>query len=169
MTGDPDLNPYAAPSPAADRVLFEEEAPSRLRLASRLPRWLAVFIDTLLLVAVAVPMIVGLAAIAEIEEAPMWISLAVIPVLLFQAFQWYLVSTRGQSLAKQWLRIRIVRLSGAPPGFVQGVLIRSWLIGLASAIPFLGGIVSIVDALFIFRDDKRCLHDLLAGTLVVRV
>jgi len=33
----------------------------------------------------------------------------------------------------------------------------------------LGGIplYSVVDALFIFRNDRRCIHDLVAGTVVV--
>ena len=34
-------------------------------------------------------------------------------------------------------------------------------------IPFIGGLISIVNICFIFRGDKRCLHDLVAGTQVV--
>ena len=31
-----------------------------------------------------------------------------------------------------------------------------------------GGLFSIVDICFIFRDDRRCIHDLIAGTQVVK-
>jgi uncharacterized RDD family membrane protein YckC len=32
----------------------------------------------------------------------------------------------------------------------------------------LGGLLAVVDVLFVFRRDRRCLHDLVAGTRVVR-
>jgi uncharacterized RDD family membrane protein YckC len=47
---------------------------------------------------------------------------------------------------------------------VTNVLLRGVVNGLLSIIPLYG----LVDALFIFREDKRCLHDLIAGTIVVR-
>jgi len=34
-------------------------------------------------------------------------------------------------------------------------------------VPGMRELVSLFDAVFIFRDDRRCLHDLLAGTKVV--
>jgi uncharacterized RDD family membrane protein YckC len=43
-------------------------------------------------------------------------------------------------------------------------LLRSWLNTLIGIIPFYG----LVDVLFIFREDKRCIHDLIAGTHVVQ-
>jgi uncharacterized RDD family membrane protein YckC len=36
-------------------------------------------------------------------------------------------------------------------------------------IPVIGGFLPLVDVLFIFRHDRRCIHDLLAGTNVVKV
>jgi hypothetical protein len=38
---------------------------------------------------------------------------------------------------------------------------------LLPLVPFLGGLVALVDVLFIFGPSKRCLHDLVAGTKVV--
>ncbi|MBI3550843.1 MAG: RDD family protein [Elusimicrobia bacterium] len=67
-------------------------------------------------------------------------------------------------------------------GFVANVLLRAWLNGLLAFISsvivmlpviLLGGpsvvlpVYALVDALFIFREDRRCLHDFLAGTRVV--
>jgi uncharacterized RDD family membrane protein YckC len=48
-------------------------------------------------------------------------------------------------------------------GFGPNVLMRVILNGILGFIPF----YSLVDVLFIFRDDRRCIHDLIAGTKVV--
>jgi uncharacterized RDD family membrane protein YckC len=37
------------------------------------------------------------------------------------------------------------------------------------SIPLLGGLFSLVNVCFIFRDDRRCIHDLIADTIVVKV
>jgi uncharacterized RDD family membrane protein YckC len=56
----------------------------------------------------------------------------------------------------------------ANPGFVKASLLRSFVNGLIGSIPVVGAAYSLVDICFIFRDDRRCLHDLLAGTKVVK-
>ena len=38
---------------------------------------------------------------------------------------------------------------------------------MASAVPWLGRYLRLLDVLFIFRDDKRCVHDIIADTKVV--
>ena len=81
--------------------------------------------------------------------------------------QIYLLSTRGQSIGKRWMKIRIVKLDGSNPGFVGAVLLRVFVNGLISAIPYLGSVYALVDLLFIFRQDQRCVHDLIAGTRVI--
>jgi len=40
---------------------------------------------------------------------------------------------------------------------------------LVSQVPQVGGLIGLVDILFIFGKERRCLHDLLAGTRVVNV
>jgi uncharacterized RDD family membrane protein YckC len=88
-------------------------------------------------------------------------------VLSFMIYQWYLIATTGQSLAKRWLGIKIVRLDGSPVGFVNGVILRSWVVGALSNIPILGTIIGLVNPLMIFGEERRCLHDHIAGTRVV--
>lgn len=79
-----------------------------------------------------------------------------------------LLTTRGQSLAKMWLGIRIVSHPDAQlPGFVRAVLLRAFVNGLIGAVPCIGFLYSIVDGCFVFRDDRRCIHDLIAGTQVI--
>jgi len=90
-------------------------------------------------------------------------------LLAFQIFQWYLVAATGQSLAKRWLGMQIVRLDGTPPGFLHGVVLRSWILLAIAYIPYLGQLVALVDALMILGEERRCLHDHIAGTRVIVV
>ena len=46
---------------------------------------------------------------------------------------------------------------------LANVLLRVVVNGLLGFIPLYG----VVDILFIFREDRRCIHDLIAGTVVV--
>ncbi len=90
-----------------------------------------------------------------------------------------LLSLRGQSLGKLLLGIRVVRTAdGSTAGFLHGWLLRECLatvIGVVlSVLPIIGPILlapafHITDWCFIFRDDRHCLHDLMAGTKVVNV
>jgi uncharacterized RDD family membrane protein YckC len=79
----------------------------------------------------------------------------------------YFLTTRGQTLGKMVCKIRIVDLAGQNPGFVKAFLLRSLVPGIIGAVPFLGPFFSLADPLFIFREDRRCIHDLIAGTRVV--
>ena len=72
----------------------------------------------------------------------------------------------GQTLGKKVLRIRIVKMdTGENGGFVPNVLLRTVVNILLIIIPF----YVVVDILFIFRGDRRCIHDMMAGTHVVNV
>ena len=78
--------------------------------------------------------------------------------------QLVLLATHGQTIGKRFLDIRIVSFeTGQNAGFGANVVMRAWVKALLSAIPFYG----LVDVLFIFRDDQRTIHDLIAGTHVV--
>ena len=82
--------------------------------------------------------------------------------------QIWLISTRGQTLGKMIFGIRIVRAdNGQYPGFLRGWLLRNFVPGIVECIPFLGGFFFLVDVCFIFGAERRCLHDLIAGTRVV--
>lgn len=90
-------------------------------------------------------------------------------IVLF-ATQIYLITTRSQSIGKWLVGTQIVdNDTGQPAGFVKAGLIRAFLNGVIGAVPCVGGIYSLVDILFIFGQDRRCIHDLLANTRVVEI
>ncbi len=81
-----------------------------------------------------------------------------------------LLTVRGQTIGKLLLRVRIVRFNdGGRVGFLKVVMLRSFLFFAASLLGPVGLTVLAVDALMIFRQGRRCLHDLVADTKVVRV
>lgn len=83
---------------------------------------------------------------------------------VYEAVQSVMTALNGQTLGKKILKIRIVRLpDDSNPGFVHGVLVRRWLIGILALIPGF----ALIDALSIFREQKRCFHDQIAGTRVL--
>jgi uncharacterized RDD family membrane protein YckC len=88
--------------------------------------------------------------------------------LILLSIQIYLLTTRGQTMGKKLLGIKIVNFDDETnPGFVKAFLLRVLVNGLIGAIPFIGMVYSLVDLGFIFRADRRCLHDYIAGTKVV--
>lgn len=81
----------------------------------------------------------------------------------------YLLAKYGQTIGKRILSIQIVSVEdGEILPIWKLVLLRYLPLTVVSQIPLLGAIVSLADPLFIFRDDRRCLHDLIAGSRVVR-
>ena len=87
------------------------------------------------------------------------------PLGLLLIFQWNLIASRGQSIGKFLLGMKIVDPHGGNPGFICGVILRNWVRFALSFIP----LFSLIDVLFIFGDSRRCIHDYLAGTSVVEV
>ena len=94
---------------------------------------------------------------------------AVVGIICFCIYQWYLLATTAQTIGKKYLKIKIVNKNGEQAGFFVNVVLREWVMGLIGIIPAIGGIIQIVNILFIFRDDRKCIHDLIAGTVVVSV
>ena len=104
-------------------------------------------------------------------------SVLILGWLALLAVQVWLLATRGQSIGKRIVGIRIVKADGSAPGIVHAWLKREGLVTVigmvAGFIPFIGPIFvrpifHLVDWCLIFRDDQRCLHDTLAGTRVVK-
>jgi len=83
----------------------------------------------------------------------------------------YPLKSRGQTIGKILLGIRIVDAkTGKLPGLLR-ILVRRESLQLI--LPYIHEVVGIlyffVDACFIFHPDRRCVHDYIAGTKVVKV
>jgi uncharacterized RDD family membrane protein YckC len=85
----------------------------------------------------------------------------------FVVVQAFPLIANGQTWGKTALKIKIVDLQGAKPDFLKMIAMRYGIGAAIQLIPIAGSIYGLVDALFIFREDKRCIHDHLAGTRVV--
>ncbi|MFT3767776.1 MAG: RDD family protein [Minicystis sp.] len=163
-----DYNPYAPPSATHDVAPASSEDDVVLP-AERGTRWWARVVDGVLFVgSYLVSLVMVIVVPFESSSTTRLVLLGLIP-LAFLCYQAFLISTTGQSIAKRWLKIKVVRMDGSLPGFVSGVLLREIvLLGLAP-IPVIGFLVRLVDSIMIFGNERRCLHDYLAGTKVVLV
>lgn len=85
---------------------------------------------------------------------------AILPVTIYAI----MVTKSGQTPGKKLCKIRIVRADNKQlPGFVKGVVVRSWLGQVVYSIPFVG----LVGVLLIFGARRQTLCDMMAGTIVV--
>ena len=89
-------------------------------------------------------------------------------LVVFILVNGYLLAKRGQTVGKKLVGTRIVRAEN------EELLSLGHLFGLRylpicfmAKIPVVGGIFSLVDCPFIFRKEKCCIHDLIAGTKVI--
>lgn len=140
--------------------------------ASRTRRAIASAIDGAAWAALAVAT-VPVAALARADSAALaaWTPGLALPIgaLALAGTQAWLLATRGQSLGKRAVGIRVVREDdGEPPGWLRGVAVRGLGTPLVYSLPAIGLAVLIADAgMMLVRRDRRALHDRVAGTRVI--
>lgn len=163
-----DNNPYDAPESDV------QVANSELRDdASRWLRLFAAIIDGIIAIIITVPLMLyygvfDMALAGQELSYKYTIMFTLLGVVAFMLLHGYLLKTKGQTIGKMILAIKIVDLQGNLPDFPKLILMRYgplWALQLFPAI----NILALVDILFIFRSDRRCVHDLIAGTKVVRI
>lgn len=168
--GPPPLNPYAAP-----QAVVADFAPSdTLELAGRGMRLAGAIIDTILLMLLVVPLMFasGFIQMAMRGEQPGFgwsVAMGLAGFAIFLLINGYFLHQSGQTVAKKMLGMRIVDLHGEQPEFFRLVGLRYALMQLIQMVPIAGSVFGLIDVLFIFREDRSCIHDLIAGTRVVLV
>jgi uncharacterized RDD family membrane protein YckC len=161
-------NPYAAPTARIEQPL---EQFGELNKASRGTRLGAYLLDAFIVGVWAIPFYVATFSATYTrtpDAAPgmfSWLGLMVAVGLVIYNF--VLLHRSGQTIAKKWLGIRIVRNDGSRAGLGRIFALRMLVPGIIGAIPFVGIVFTLVDALFIFGDERRTLHDRIADTIVV--
>ena len=161
-------NPYAPPpAPVSDQ---DDEAS---HLAGRGQRLAAAILDGVIGIVCAIPIMVLFGMFDYLKAGrplPFTLTLAstVSGIVLFVVVHGYLLKTHGQTVGKKLIGVRIVDLDNQLPRFGKLIGLRYLPIWAVTVIPVIGQILPLIDALFIFRKDRRCLHDLIAGTRVVR-
>ena len=80
----------------------------------------------------------------------------------------YFLVNRGQTLGKMLLRIRIVDAESTEIVSFWRVFVLRWLVWvIIGLIPILS-LAALINPFFIFKKQRRCLHDYLAGTIVIK-
>lgn len=168
-----DDNPYAAPASNSPRRQTPRTSTGK-QLASRLQRLGSAIMDSVIGLVFVIPAIIGIVLIdPEINPNPHPMGLVLIGIggfmgLVLFVIQLYFLAKDGQTLGKKIGGCRIVDyINGSNPGLGRIFAMRILLPGIIGAVPCVGGIFSIVDILFIFGEEQRCLHDLMANTKVV--
>jgi len=161
-------NPYDTPD--SDVEVQNSEINN---LASRWSRLFAALIDALIGAVVSAPLMIHynifeIAMAGEEIGSELTLFLTLLGIVVFMLLHGYLLKTKGQTIGKLALGIKIVMLDGQLPNFRNLITKRYVPIWVLQLIPAIN-ILALVDVLFIFRSDKRCVHDLIAGTKVVRI
>lgn len=168
----PSSNPYAAPVARVDDITQE----GHLELADRGIRLAAKFVDGLI-VGVPFAVVLGLVAVfmaprngGEPSTAFLiaMFSGGALVGLIMLIINFVYLHRYGQTLAKRLFKIKIVRTDGSRCELVRIIFLRWLPVSLLGAIPLVGYIIGLLDPLMIFREDQRCLHDLIADTVVVK-
>ncbi len=159
---------YAAP----ESEVIETGKDNNQQIATRKSRFWAAMIDSLIIMLVTIPVgyFTGLWDGISAGVQPSIIHALLIGILGIILF--FLLNTRsliasGQTIGKKKLGIKIVDIDGNVPTFKQHLYKRYALSLLAGQVPVIGGGLSLINIVFIFGKQKRCLHDRLAKTNVV--
>jgi uncharacterized RDD family membrane protein YckC len=172
-----DFNPYEAPA----AIVADPVGTEFLELADRGTRLGAKMLDGVIvgggllvigvIAAIAIPALLSQRRGGGMPNAFFIVFGVLAGGLLLALMIWNLVWLHryGQTIAKRILKIRIVRSNGDRVGLGRVVGLRIVVMWVIEMIPFLGPLFSLVDICFIFRDDRRCIHDLVADTIVVKV
>ena len=160
-------NRFAPPGTLVEDI----DASDGPQLATRGSRFLAALIDGLFAAALSMAILMPMYGTAYFSMAAAS-KLSVLTGLLLYLAAYYVVEgwfiyQRSQSLGKMAMGLRIVRADGSHASFGRAFGVRLVAVGFVGWVPFVGPFIGLVDVLFIFGASRRCLHDLIADTIVV--
>lgn len=160
-----DANPYTTPQA---ELSVEDGRP----LASRSARMTGAGIDGAIGFVIAIALysitgfwdriLTGQLSFVELLE------LTVLGLVSFFVIHGYPLAYRGQTLGKMAARTQIVDVATDELVSLPRLILRRYVpIAALTMIPGIGSLLATINILFIFRRDRRCVHDHLAATKVV--
>lgn len=166
-----DFNPYEAPTSVVDDPSvgeYQELADRGSRLAAKILDGLIGIGGIGIMAAIMIPVALTQGDSASKTRFIMVALLGVALTLGVLAWNLTWLYRYGQTIGKRIVKIKIVRSDGDRASLGRILGLRIILVTILESIPFLGGLFSLVNICFIFRDDRRCIHDLMADTVVVK-
>ncbi|WP_353393820.1 RDD family protein [Hydrogenophaga sp. 5NK40-0174] len=136
-------------------------------LASRGNRFLAALVDGLIMLAVLIPVMFLTGGFGGGSSMGYSFMMTLVSIVIFVLINGKSLAANGQTVGKKVMNIKIVAESGAPADVKEHLLKRygfAWVLGL---IPWIGGLLGLVNILLIFGDKRQCGHDMVAKTIVV--
>lgn len=166
-----DFNPYQAPSAHIEDVNDNEDS----ELAERGTRLGAVILDSLIFLVPGLFAIIPAFLLTQRGNAEAMsvgtmiaVTVGVLGMLVVFVIDLVMLHRSGQTIGKRMLNVKIIRTDGSRAGLTRIFFLRMLVPGLIGSLPFVGIIFTIVDPLFIFQESRRCVHDLIADTVVIK-
>lgn len=160
-----DENPYAPPEAEVHVTESSQLASLGLRLGGAI-------IDAIISFAIIFPLMYATgyweSAMAGEQSLVQTVVLALLGIVAFLVVHGYLLARQGQTVGKRLVGTRIVSVQDEKIlTFGRVIGLRYLPVWVVSQLPAIGPILGLIDVLFIFRRDRRCVHDLIAGTKVI--
>ena len=166
------INPYAPPQAVVEDIA---DLTAGVLLADRGTRLGAAILDGLIFgVMVYLPLVVT-AFMAGFRPGPAGqppslegfgtaMIVAGIAFVIWAGINLKLMRDNGQSIGKKAVGIKVVRTDESEASLARLVWLRNVVNGVLGIIPLYG----LIDVLFIFGESRRCIHDHIADTIVIK-
>ena len=142
-------------------------------LATRWSRLWASLLDSLIMMCFTVPLMYftgGIDLIMQGREPNIvyMVGMGIAGIVFFALINGKFLLESGQTIGKKVLNIKIVDMNDILPSKMHLLKRYGLYFGLGQ-IPVVGQWLSIINVLFIFGKEKRCLHDYVGETRVIKV
>lgn len=136
-------------------------------LASLTDRFLAGLIDGAIVAVAASILVTPIMMSGMVPFLLMPLVAAALGFGIFAGVNYKLLSTRGQTVGKSLMKIKIVQSNGEQMDTQELLLKRYGVFWAANAIPYIGFLVAIANVCLVFRESRKAGHDEVADTKVV--
>jgi uncharacterized RDD family membrane protein YckC len=169
-------NPYAAPAAVVDDASAWDAYDLENRKAGRGKRLGAALLDGVVSLIWLAPVIwagyMALDVRKGIKPAGPMVALMLLGLALMITIivvNCLMLHRSGQTIGKRALDIAVVRTDGSRISLLRYIFLRVAPFVLIGMIPIVGKLIGLIDPLLIFNRERRCLHDMIADTIVVDI